>query len=122
GRTPVRAAQHLEAGWPRARPVDLRLDRATARRPHLAPLRHAGRDRVPVLVAGAIDMAMVFVIDDQASVRHALAEMLGVFGFAVETYDSATRFLQSLHKPRIGCVIADVRMPGIDGIELVREL
>jgi len=67
-------------------------------------------------------MATVFVIDDQASVRHALAEMLGVFGFEVETYDSATRFLQSLHKPRIGCVIADVRMPGIDGIELVREL
>jgi two-component system, LuxR family, response regulator FixJ len=67
-------------------------------------------------------MATVFVIDDQESVRHALAEMLGVFGFEVETYDSATSFLQSLAAPRIGCIIADVRMPGIDGIELVREL
>jgi len=67
-------------------------------------------------------MATVFVIDDQESVRHALAEMLGVFGFEVETYDSATSFLQALDKPRIGCIIADVRMPGIDGIELVREL
>ena len=67
-------------------------------------------------------MATVFVIDDQESVRHALAEMLGVFGFEVETYDSATNFLQALEKPRIGCIIADVRMPGIDGIELVREL
>jgi two-component system, LuxR family, response regulator FixJ len=67
-------------------------------------------------------MATVFVIDDQESVRHALAEMLGVFGFNVETYDSATSFLQSLATPRIGCIIADVRMPGIDGIELVREL
>ena len=67
-------------------------------------------------------MATIFVIDDQESVRHALAEMLGVFGFEVETYDSATSFLQTLHASRIGCIIADVRMPGIDGIELVREL
>lgn len=67
-------------------------------------------------------MATVFVIDDQDSVRHALAEMLGVFGFDVETYDSATSFLQSLGSPRPGCVVADVRMPGMDGIELVREL
>ena len=67
-------------------------------------------------------MATIFVIDDQESVRHALAEMLGVFGFEVETYDSATSFLQTLAVPRIGCIIADVRMPGIDGIELVREL
>src|SRR5215510_5822228 len=67
-------------------------------------------------------MATIFVIDDQESVRHALAEMLGVFGFEVETYDSATSFLQTLHATRMGCIIADVRMPGIDGIELVREL
>jgi len=67
-------------------------------------------------------MATVFVIDDQESVRHALAEMLGVFGFEVTTYDSATSFLQSLPTTRMGCIIADVRMPGIDGIELVREL
>ena len=67
-------------------------------------------------------MATVFVIDDQESVRHALAEMLGVFGFEVTTYDSATSFLQSLPTTRMGCIIADVRMPGIDGIDLVREL
>jgi two-component system response regulator FixJ len=64
----------------------------------------------------------VFVIDDQRSVRHALAEMLGVFGFAVETFDSATGFLATFDPKRPGCVVADVRMPGMDGIELVREL
>jgi two-component system, LuxR family, response regulator FixJ len=67
-------------------------------------------------------MATVFVIDDQDSVRHALAEMLAVFGFKVETYESAASFLQSLGHPRPGCVVADVRMPGMDGIELTREL
>src|SRR5262245_35910261 len=66
--------------------------------------------------------ATVFVIDDQASVRHALAEMLGVFGFAVETHESAASFLKTLDRPRAGCVVTDVRMPGMDGIELVREL
>jgi two-component system response regulator FixJ len=67
-------------------------------------------------------MTTVFVIDDQDSVRHALAEMLRVFGFAVETHASAASFLASLDPARTGCVVADVRMPGMDGIELVREL
>jgi two-component system, LuxR family, response regulator FixJ len=64
----------------------------------------------------------VFIIDDQDSVRHALAEMLSVFGFSVEAHESADRFLQGLDLSRPGCVVADVRMPGTDGIELVREL
>ncbi len=64
----------------------------------------------------------VFVIDDQKAVRNALGEMLSVFGFEVETYASADSFLAALHEPPIGCVVADVRMPGTDGIELVREL
>ena len=48
--------------------------------------------------------------------------MLGVFGFTVETYASADGFLRTIEQPRSGCIVADVRMPGIDGIELVREL
>jgi two-component system response regulator FixJ len=64
----------------------------------------------------------LFIIDDQASVRHALSEMLNVFGFAVETYQSADAFLANLDPARPGCIVADVRMPGTDGIELAREL
>src|SRR5262249_31938248 len=56
------------------------------------------------------------------SVRHALGEMLSVFGFTVETYESADAFLRAIDQPPSGCVVADVRMPGTDGIELVREL
>jgi two-component system response regulator FixJ len=64
----------------------------------------------------------VFVIDDQAAVRHALGEMLHVFGYSVRTFESADAFLAALAGDETGCIVADVRMPGIDGIELVREL
>jgi len=67
-------------------------------------------------------MATVYVIDDQQSVCRALAEMLSVFGFEVATYNSATSFLQAIERIGPGCIVADVRMPGMDGIELVREL
>jgi two-component system response regulator FixJ len=64
----------------------------------------------------------VFVIDDQEAIRHGLCEMLSVFGFTVETFASADDFLVALTSQTSGCVVADVRMPGTDGIALVREL
>ena len=64
----------------------------------------------------------IFIIDDQDAVRRALAEMLSVFGYSVEAHESADRFLETLDLSRLGCVVADVRVPGTDGIELVREL
>jgi two-component system response regulator FixJ len=64
----------------------------------------------------------IFVIDDQPSVRDAIGEMLSVFGFRVEVFASATAFLDSVKAGRPGCVVADVRMPGMDGIALVGEI
>jgi len=66
--------------------------------------------------------ATIFVIDDHAAVRDALGEMLSVFGYDVETYESADGFLKELDQRNVGCVVADVRMPGTDGLGLVREL
>jgi two-component system response regulator FixJ len=66
--------------------------------------------------------ATIFVIDDHAAVREALGEMLSVFGYGVRTYDSADGFLNELDRRHVGCVVADVRMPGTDGLALVREL
>jgi two-component system response regulator FixJ len=65
---------------------------------------------------------IIFVVDDQKAVREALGEMLSTFGHRVEIYASALAFLDSLSGQPRGCVVADVRMPGMDGIELVREL
>jgi two-component system response regulator FixJ len=67
-------------------------------------------------------MSCVFIVDDQPSVRHALGEMLQVYGFKVKVYDSANSFLDVIDSETCGCVVADVRMPDMDGIELVREL
>lgn len=64
----------------------------------------------------------IFVIDDQESVRTAISEMLSVYGFRVETYELADSFLKAADPSRPGCVVADVRMPGIDGIQLVHEM
>jgi two-component system response regulator FixJ len=65
---------------------------------------------------------VIFIIDDQESVRHALGEMLDVFGYAVEIYETADAFLAPGNPDRAGCIVADVRMPGMSGIELVEEL
>ena len=65
---------------------------------------------------------VVIVIDDQDAVRNALAEMLRVFGYSVHTFESADSFLAVGTGGETGCIVADVRMPGTDGIELVREL
>jgi two-component system response regulator FixJ len=64
----------------------------------------------------------VFIVDDQLSVRDALSEMLSAFGYHVEAYASADSFLRAIDPTREGCVVTDVRMPGMDGIKLVREL
>jgi two-component system, LuxR family, response regulator FixJ len=68
------------------------------------------------------DTATIFVVDDEASVRQALTEMLSVFGYNVEAHQTAEGLLQSLDPRQVGCIVADVRMPGMDGIALVHEL
>ena len=64
----------------------------------------------------------IFLIDDHASVRDALGEMLSVLGYSVKAYESADAFLATVNKGEPGCIVADVKMPGTDGIGLVREL
>ena len=66
--------------------------------------------------------AVVHVIDDDESVRHALAFLLATSGMAVQVHESGTAFLETLDKLQGGCVLTDIRMPGIDGLELQRRL
>lgn len=64
----------------------------------------------------------IHLIDDDEDVRKALAFLLGTAGYAVKVYESATAFLQKLEGLQPGCIVSDVRMPGVDGLELQRRL
>jgi FixJ family two-component response regulator len=64
----------------------------------------------------------VFVVDDDASMRRALSYLLGSAGYRVETYSSAENFLTREHYDGVGCIILDVRMPGLSGMELQEKL
>ena len=68
------------------------------------------------------DKAVVHVIDDDEAMRDSLAFLLGTAGMDVKTYESAAAFLDVAAKAEAGCVITDVRMPDLSGIELLRKL
>lgn len=64
----------------------------------------------------------IAVIDDDASVRDALKSLLAALGYPVEDFASARAFLESASLPATACVIADVQMPEMSGIDLQRHL
>ena len=66
--------------------------------------------------------AVVHVIDYDEAVRESLTFLLKAAGLAVQTYENATAFLHDAPKTKSGCVITDVRMPDISGIDLLHRL
>jgi two-component system response regulator FixJ len=64
----------------------------------------------------------VYVIDDDDAMRDSLDFLLSSADFHVALFDSALNFLNALSTIDFGCVVSDVRMPGIDGIELLKRL
>lgn len=65
---------------------------------------------------------VVHVIDDDADVRQSLAFLLSAAGLAVRVHESAVAFLEVLPELKEGCVVTDIRMPHMDGLELQRRL
>ena len=65
---------------------------------------------------------VVFVIDDDVSVREGLTELIGSLGLSVQAFPSAQEFLSQRPPDTSGCVILDVYMPGMTGLDLQREL
>jgi two-component system response regulator FixJ len=64
----------------------------------------------------------VYVIDDDEAMRESLEFLLGSANFHVTLFESAQQFLDELSVIEFGCVLSDVRMPVIDGIELLKRL
>lgn len=68
------------------------------------------------------EQPVVFVIDDDASVRDAIVDLLRSVGLAVESFGSTQEFLQSNRPDAPGCIVLDVRLPGPSGLEFQRTL
>jgi FixJ family two-component response regulator len=66
--------------------------------------------------------AIVFVVDDDESIRGALKSLIRSVGLRVETFASAKEFLQGHRSDVPGCLVLDVRLPGLSGLELQREM
>lgn len=64
----------------------------------------------------------IFIVDDDAAVRDALKLLLRSVGQAVETFGSAQEFLDAYSEDRPGCLVLDIRMPGMSGLELQQKL
>jgi two-component system, LuxR family, response regulator FixJ len=68
------------------------------------------------------DSFVVHIVDDDEAVRQSLAFMLSTAGIPVRVYESATSFLAGLPMLQAGCLITDVRMPDMTGLELLQQL
>ena len=65
---------------------------------------------------------IVAVVDDDDSLRRSLRNLLGSVGFHAETFPTAEAFLRSIHHEQTACLVLDLRMPGMNGLDLLRHL
>jgi len=64
----------------------------------------------------------IHIVDDDEAARESLSFLLGAAGHAVKTFDSAGAFLKALAGMAVSCVVTDIRMPEVDGLELMRRI
>lgn len=68
------------------------------------------------------ESAVVYVVDDDASVREAVKNLLRSVGLDVDTFGTAQEFLSKKRRDAPGCLVLDVRLPGVSGLDLQRQL
>ena len=74
------------------------------------------------MITAKIPSQIVFVVDDDASMRDAISRLLNAVGLTVQTFASAREFLNRRLPDVPGCVVLDVRLPGLSGLDLQREM
>jgi FixJ family two-component response regulator len=72
--------------------------------------------------ASADDKPVVYIVDDDASVREATRSLLASVGLRVQCFETAQEFLRSARPDAPACLVLDIRMPGLSGLDLQREL
>ena len=68
------------------------------------------------------DKKQIFIVDDDVSVCRALSILLGTYGFKVDTFTSAVKFLSVVSDNIPGCLILDIHMPVLDGWQTLKQL
>jgi FixJ family two-component response regulator len=68
------------------------------------------------------DVPVIAIVDDDESFRQALARFLGTFAFCVRTFASGEEFLQSSELSVVACLLLDLAMPGMSGLEVKQQL
>src|ERR1700761_4267519 len=72
--------------------------------------------------AAMLNHTLVSIVDDNQPFRESLRKLVMLFGYTVESFPSAAEFLASRLVPETNCLVADVHMPGMTGVELHRNL
>jgi len=72
--------------------------------------------------AAMLNRALISIVDDDQFYRESMRELLMLLGYSVEVFPSAADFLASRLLPETACLVADVQMPGMTGVELHRHL
>ena len=67
-------------------------------------------------------IGIIAIVDDDEPLREALGSVLKAAGFSIDTFASAEEFLDSPHRQEIACLVLDIRLPGMSGVELQRRL
>ncbi len=70
----------------------------------------------------SIEDAVVYVVDDDEAVRDSLSVLLRSVGYQAQTFESAVEFLEGFDADQHGCLVADIRMPGMSGLDLQAAL
>ena len=74
------------------------------------------------LEAAMLNSRLISIVDDDQPFRESMRKLVMLLGYTVEAFPSAADFLASRHLPETACLVADVHMPGMTGLELHRHL
>ena len=79
-------------------------------------------ERERCLEAAMSNRTLISIVDDDGPYRDSMRKLIMLLGYTVEAFASAADFLRSRHLPDTACLVADVHMPGMTGVELHRHL
>ncbi len=90
--------------------------------PWIGEIRQTSAEKTKNGSSGVKQAMVIGVVDDDEAVRAALCDLLLALGYHPRTFGSAEAFLERMSEERFDCLITDIRMPGMDGLDLLQRL